>query len=156
MPTNVFANDREICSKAADGKSMAAFPDVCWSPPPPPIGPVPIPYPNTAYARDLTNGTKTVFICGTEVCKKDVSYLKTSTGDEPATFALPKGIVTHALKGKAYFVTWSMDVKAEGLNVTRHQDLTTHNHASKPGNTPAHLYFDNGSGKRDCKEELKA
>lgn len=154
MQTNVYANDREICSKAADGKSMAAFPDVCWSPPAPPAGPVQIPYPNTSFATDLTNGTKTVFICNTEVAQKDKSYFSTSTGDEPATFAFPKGTSTGALKGKAYFSSWSMDVKAEGLNVARHLDTMTHNHASPGGNTPAQVYFDDGSAKGKCKEEL--
>jgi hypothetical protein len=157
MQTNVFANDREICSKAADGVCSAAFPDVCWSPPGPPAGPVPIPYPNTAFARDLTNGTKTVFICNTEVAQKDKSYLAASTGDEPATFAFQKGINTGALKGKAYFASWSMNVKAEGLNVARHQDRMTHNHASPGGNTPPQVYFDDASGRarRACQDELK-
>ncbi len=156
MQTHVYANDREICSKAADGKSMAAFPDVCWSPPPAPAGPVPIPYPNTTFARDLSNGTKTVFICGTQVAQKDKSFFSTSTGDEPATMGLPKGINTGALKGKAYFTSWSMDVKAEGLNVARHLDLMTHNHASPGGNTPAQVYFDDPSNRASnaCKDEL--
>ena len=141
MQTNVYANDREICSKAADGKSMAAFPDVCWSPPAPPAGPVQIPYPNTSFATDLTNGTKTVFICNTEVAQKDKSYFSTSTGDEPATFAFPKGTSTGALKGKAYFSSWSMDVKVEGENVARHRDTITHNQASPGGHTPAQVNF---------------
>ncbi len=156
MQTNVYANDREICSKAADGKSMAAFPDVCWSPPAPPAGPVQIPYPNTAFASDLTNGTKTVFICNTEVAQKDKSYFSTSTGNEPATMAFPKGTNTGALKGKAYFSSWSMDVKAEGLNVARHLDTMTHNHASPGGNTPAQVYFDDPSKRNACKKELEA
>lgn len=156
MQTNVYANDCEICSKAADGKSMSAFPDTCWSPPAPPAGPVPIPYPNTAFARDLANGTRTVFICNTMVAQKDKSYLSTSTGDEPATMAFAKGIVTGALKGKAYFTSWSMNVKAEGLNVARHTDLMTHNHASPPGNTPPQVYFDDaGKAKAACANELK-
>lgn len=156
MQTHVYANDREICSKAADGKSMAAFPDVCWSPPGPPAGPVPLPYPNTTFAADLTNGTKTVFICNTEVAQKDKSYFATSTGDEPATTAFAKGINTGALKGKAYFTSWSMDVKAEGLNVARHIDMMTHNHASPGGNTPAQVYFDDPSKRSStaCRDEL--
>ena len=35
-----------------------------------------------------------------------------------------------------------MDVKFEGENVVRHLDLTTHNHASAPGNTPPWGYMD--------------
>lgn len=146
MPKNeVFANGMEVACKAADGKSVACFPDVCLSPPSLPAGPVPIPYPNTAYARDLTNATKTVFISGKPVAQKNKSYLKTSTGNEPATRSLGMGVVTHTIKGKAYFASWSMNVKVEGLNVCRHLDLMTHNHASLPGNTATWHYVDQRS-----------
>ncbi|WP_220815175.1 DUF4150 domain-containing protein [Pseudomonas paralcaligenes] len=129
METHVYANDNEFCSKAADGVSTAAFPDPCWSPPAPSAGPVLIPYPNTAFARNLENGTTTVFVCGTPVAKKDVSYLADSTGDEPATRQLGMGLHSKVITGKAYFVDWSPDVKVEGLNVCRHTDPMTHNHA---------------------------
>lgn len=129
METHVYANDNEFCSKAADGKSVPSFPDPCWSPPSPGAGPVVIPYPNTAFARNLEKGTTTVFVCGTPVAKKDVSYLANSTGNEPATQAFAKGVSTGVITGKAYFVNWSPDVKVEGLNVCRHTDPTTHNHA---------------------------
>jgi hypothetical protein len=69
-----------------------------------------------------------VFIKGTAVALKDVSYFSTSTGDEPATEAFQKGVATNVIKGKAYFTNWSSDVKVEGLNVCRHLDLMTHNH----------------------------
>lgn len=64
MSNNVYVKGRKIACKAADGKSVAAFPDVCLSPPSPPAGPVPIPYPNTAFAKDTQNGSKTVKIAG--------------------------------------------------------------------------------------------
>ena len=80
METNVYINGREACSRASDGKSAGAFPDPCWSPPPPPTGPVVVPYSNTAYARDLQNGTATVFICKSMVAQKDRSYFSTSEG----------------------------------------------------------------------------
>lgn len=71
METNVYINGREACSRASDGKSAGAFPDPCWSPPPPPTGPVVVPYSNTAYARDLQNGTATVFICKSMVVENN-------------------------------------------------------------------------------------
>ncbi|MFP2929727.1 PAAR-like domain-containing protein [Pyxidicoccus sp. 3LG] len=157
MQTHVYANGREVCSQAADGKSAAASPDVCWSPPGPPAGPVPIPYPNTTFAKDLADGTRTILVCGTMVAQKDKSYFSTSTGNEPATKSFAKGLNTGVLKGKAYFTSWSMNVMVEGLNVARHQDSMTHNHASPGGNTPPQVYFDdaakNASGS--CKDELK-
>ncbi len=128
METHVYANNSEICSKAADGKSIDG-PDPCWSPPPPSAGPVVIPYVNTAKASELQNGSQTVFICGTPLALRDKSFMANSTGNEPATRNFPMGVSSHTIKGKAYFVDWSPNVKVEGLNVDRHQDPTTHNHA---------------------------
>ena len=143
MANQVFANNMEISCKAADGKSVACFPDVCFTPPqapPTPTG-VPIPYPNTGMAKDTTKGSRTVKISGKEVMLKDKSYFKTSTGDEAGN-APKKGVVTSKIKGKVYFTAWSMDVKFEGENVVRNADLTTHNHGSVPGNTAVWPYID--------------
>lgn len=142
MSNDVFANGREVSCKAADGKSICAFPDVCMTPPTPPAGFLPIPYPNTGFARDTTNGSTTVKISGKEVMLKNKSYFKKSTGDEAATRSTPMGVLTHTITGKVYFTSWSMDVKIEGENVVRHFDLTTHNHASFPGNSPPWAYID--------------
>ena len=128
METHVYANDKEFCSQAADGMTVA-FPDVCHSPPSPVKIGIPLPYPNTAFARDLANGSTTVFVCGTPIAKKDSSFLSTSTGDEPATYAFKMGIKSGTIKGKAYFTDWSPNVKVEGLNVDRHVDPMTHNHS---------------------------
>ena len=51
-------------------------------------------------------------------------------------------LLTSVNMGKVYFTAWSMDVKIEGENVVRHLDLTTHNHASVPGNTPPWPFMD--------------
>jgi hypothetical protein len=129
MSKNVFANGMEVSGKADDNKTICAMPDVCLTPPSPPAGPIPIPYPNTAKAADTSDGSKTVMIGGQEVHLKDKSNYKTSTGDEAATKAQGMGVVTHTIQGKMYFTAWSFDVKVEGENVTRHMDMTTHNHA---------------------------
>lgn len=132
MANEVYANDREVSCKKADGKSICAFPDVCMTPPTSPASPagIPVPYPNTGMSKDTTNGSRTVKITGEEVIKKNVSYYKTSYGDE-AGCATPakKGVITGTIQGKVYFTSWSMDVKIESENVVRHLDLTTHNHA---------------------------
>jgi hypothetical protein len=131
MGCEVYANGDEIACKAGDNKVIAAMPDVCLSPPSPPAGPVPVPYPNTSFSKDLQNGSKTVMIKGQEAMLKDQSFHKTSPlGDEAATNGLGAGVVTHVITGKTYCVAWSMDVKFEGQNVDRHSDLTTSNHAS--------------------------
>jgi hypothetical protein len=158
MGNDVFANGREISCKAADGTSICAFPDVCFTPPQTPATPpgVPIPYPNTGFARDTTSGSRTVRITGKEVMLKNKSYFKKSMGDE-AGCAPKKGILTSVNRGKVYFNAWSMDIKAEGQNVVRHLDLTSHNHASVPGNSPAWPYLDemgDEEKRKNCGTEM--
>ncbi|QQZ39467.1 DUF4150 domain-containing protein [Pseudomonas sp. SK3(2021)] len=141
MTKHVYANGREVSCKASSGKSICSFPDVCFTPPQTaatPLG-VPIPYPNTAFASATSNGSKSVKIGRQEVMLKDKSYFKKSTGDE-AGRAPKKNVITNKIKGKAYFITWSMNVKVEGKNIVRHMDLTTHNHGSKPAGAPAALH----------------
>lgn len=143
MSNQVYANNMEVSCKAAAGKSICAFPDVCFTPPTTPATPpgVPIPYPNTGMASDTTSGSTSVKISGKEVMLKNKSYFKKSMGDE-AGCAPKKGVITSKNMGKVYFTKWSMDVKAEGENVVRNLDLTTHNHASWVGNTPPQVYLD--------------
>ena len=119
----------EVACKASDGKSIAAFPDVCFTPPQTPATPagVPIPYPNTALASETSEGSTTVKIGGQEVMLKNKSFFKKSTGDEAGS-APKKGIATSVITGKVYFAMWSMNVMVEGENVVRHLDITTHNH----------------------------
>jgi len=128
VSANVLANGMEISAKKDGNQSIAGMPDVCLSPPSPPAGPVPIPYPNTAQASDTSDGSKTVKIGGDEVGLKNSSNYKKSTGDEAATKSLGMGVVTHTIQGKMQHAAWSMNVKIEGQNVIRHMDLTTHNH----------------------------
>ena len=72
MANEVYVNNMEISCKAASGKSIAAFPDVCFTPPqapPTPLG-VPIPYPNTGLSKDTTKGTRTIRITRKEVMQE--------------------------------------------------------------------------------------
>lgn len=158
MANDVFANGMEVSCKAAEGKSICAFPDVCFTPPQTPATPpgVPIPYPNTGLASDTTDGSTTVRISNKEVMLKNKSYFKKSNGDE-AGCAPKKGVVTSRNTGKVYFNAWSMNVHVEGENVVRTLDLTTHNHGSFPGNTPTWPYMDSTSfakGTGKCGDEI--
>ena len=135
MSTNVFANGKEVAAKKSDNQSIAAMPDVCLSPPSPPAGPIPIPYPNFSAASDMADGTKTVKIAGDEVGMKDQSNYKTSKGDEAATKSLGMGVVTHGIQGKTFFAAWSSDVMFEGANAVRFMDMTTGNHSCDPPNS---------------------
>jgi hypothetical protein len=160
VSNQVYANNMEVSCKAAAGKSICAFPDVCMTPPQTPATPpgVPIPYPNTGMASDTTDGSTSVKVSGKEVMLKDKSFKK-SMGDE-AGAAPMKGVVTHKNTGKVYFIAWSMDVKIEGENVVRMLDMTTHNHGSCPSNTPPMAYIDEANAGlanfTNCKDEQAA
>lgn len=129
MGNPVFANGMEVSSKSMGGKSIAQFPDVCFTPPQTPATPtgVPIPYPNTAMASDTINGSTTVLIGGEQVMLKDVSFFEKSSGDE-AGAAPKKGLISSTNRGATFFIAWSMNVLVEGENVVRNLDMTTHNH----------------------------
>lgn len=130
MSKNVYANGNEISAKKDGNKSIAAMPDVCLSPPSPPAGPIPIPYPNTSDASKTSGGSKNVKIGGKEIGLKNKSCYKSSNGDEAATKSFGMGVVSHNIQGPSKHAAWSMDVKIEGKNAIRHMDLMTHNHSN--------------------------
>jgi uncharacterized Zn-binding protein involved in type VI secretion len=137
MGKKVFANGMEIAHKAGSNKVLAAFPDVCMSPPSPPAGPVPLPYPDTSMAGDLKEGSKSVKLGGQPVALHGQSYYKTSPlGNEAATRSFGASVVTGQIKGKTYFQASSMNVVFDGKKVNRHLDITTSNHGGEPGATP--------------------
>jgi hypothetical protein len=158
VSNQVYANDMEVACKAADGKSICAFPDVCFTPPQTPATPpgVPLPYPNTGFASDCSDGSSSVKISGQEVMLKNKSYFKKSTGDE-AGCAPKKGAVNSKIMGKVYFIAWSMDVMIESENVVRHLDMTTHNHGSNANEPAPFPYLDLMAfgNPEACKEDTK-
>lgn len=133
---DVFANSLEISGKAVQAQTIAAFPDVCMTPPENPATPpgIPVPYPSFGMASDAEKGTGNVFIKGKTVNIKNKSDESKTSGTE-AGCAAKKGVITSKNTGKKYFNSWSSDVKFEGEPVIRFSDLATHNHASPIGNT---------------------
>jgi hypothetical protein len=127
MSKNVFANGREVSAGKDGNASLGAMPDVCLSPPSPPAGPIPIPYPNFSKASDTNDGTRSVKIGGDQVGIKNSSNYKKSNGDEAATKSLGMGVMSHQITNTTYFAAWSFDVKFEGENAVRLLDLTTGN-----------------------------
>lgn len=158
MGTNTFANNFEICSKSSSGKTIAAMPDPCFTPPPTPAGvEVVIPYPNTAMATDLDKGSTKVLICNKMAALEKKSCMKTSSGNEAAKPSTMKGgVMTMTTKGKAYFTKWSQDVKFEGKGVCRHIDLTTHNHGSSPGHCVPMPFMSSMDMVGACKNNIKS
>lgn len=157
MGTNTYANSNEICSKSSSGKTVAAMPDPCFTPPPTPAGvEVVVPYPNTAMASDLDKGSAKVLICNKMAALEKDSYIKTSTGNEAAKpSTMQGGVVTKTTKGKAFFTVWSPDVKFEGKGVCRHIDPTTHNHGSTPGHCVPMPFMSGMDPNGACSNEIK-
>lgn len=161
MSTTVFANGRSVACKGGSGESLAAFPNVCFTPPqtpPTPLG-VPLPYPNTGSASKTKSGSKKVVICGKEVMIRDSSHFAKSTGSE-AGRAPKKGILTSKNNGGTQFVSWSFDVDIEGKGAPRHLDVTTYNHGSMPGNGATWIFKDRvsmgGGPSGPCAKEEQA
>jgi hypothetical protein len=127
MSKNVFANGREVSASKDGTHVLGAMPDVCLSPPTPPAGPVPIPYPNFAQASDTADGARSVLVGGDQVGLKNASNFSKCSGDEAATQSLGMNVVDHCLQSKTVAQAWSFDVKFEGQNATRLLDLTLNN-----------------------------
>ena len=139
MGDEVYANGMAIAAKVGGGKVIAAFPDVCMSPPPPPAGPIPIPYPNSSFSKDLKKGSKAVKIGGKPMALKDSFYKTSPLGNEAATKSFGGSMLSHQTSGKTEFIAYSFDVKVEGKNVCRHVDGVLSNCASMPGLPSANL-----------------
>jgi hypothetical protein len=126
MGVTVGVNSLSVVHKGSGGFT-SAFPDVCKTPTP--GGPVPIPYPNIAKSSDTAKGASTVKADGNPICVKDSNFCL-STGDEAGTAG--GGVVSNKIKGKAEFVNFSFDVKADGKSVVRAFDLMLHNDKNTP------------------------
>ncbi|HET9958679.1 MAG TPA: DUF4150 domain-containing protein [Polyangiaceae bacterium] len=128
MPSTVVVNFRTVVHQGSGGVANA-FPDVCKTPTP--AGPVPIPYPNIAMSSDTAQGAKSVNADGNPIAIQG-SVFSQSTGDEAGSAG---GVVSSCIRGKAEFVMYSFDVKADGKGVARLGDLMLQNKGSAP-NTP--------------------
>lgn len=132
----VYANNLEVSCKKQSNQVIAAFPDVCFTPPQAPPTPpgVPIPYPSFGSDGDTDKGTGTVKIGDETINLKNNSHFTKTTGTEAGS-ASKKGIISSKNTGKAKSQAYSMNVKAEGKNICRFSDIETNNHGSPP-NTP--------------------
>ena len=120
MPETTYANGRGIAHKGSGGLSTV-FPDVCKTP----VGSsvVPIPYPNTGFAKDTAKGPTTVTFDGEMPMVKGAIYTK-SIGDEPGKMG---GVISGVQKDECEFMMYSFDVKVEGKNICRLGDPLFHN-----------------------------
>ncbi len=117
-------------STSAGGNCMA-MPDVCLTPMPPPVGTVPIPYPNTAMLNQATKtSTKVKFVSKEVVTMK--SEIPKSMGDEAGT---NKGVMSGMNMDKVTFKMGSSMVKVEGQPCIHLTSMSAHNGMS--ANAPA-------------------
>lgn len=115
MSLSVKVNKLTLVHKGNDGKAVCSAPDACKTPP----QGAPVAYVNTAFSRDLQNGSVTVSADGGNPCALKDSGFQPSTGDEPGTLG---GVVSGVNLGQAKFTNYSMDVKIEGRNAARLSD----------------------------------
>ncbi len=120
IPT-VIVNGLTIVHPKSDGIATSGAPDVCKTPSA--AGPVPIPYVNVAFSKDLRNGSTSVTTDGVPAALKD-SFFLPSSGDEPGVAG---GVISGVNMGKAKFINYSMDVMIESRNVARLTDPMTMN-----------------------------
>jgi uncharacterized Zn-binding protein involved in type VI secretion len=134
MPASTNVNMLTVVHAGSTGMAMS-FPDVCKTPSP--AGPIPIPYPNIAQSTDTASGSKTVKVDGNPVMLKN-SKFSMSTGDEAGSAG--GGIMSNKVKGAAYYLNSSFDVKFDGQPVARLTDPMETNSGS-PSNSacPAEL-----------------
>ena len=125
MGATVTVNSPNTLVHASSSGQSPVFPDVCKTPAPP-APPVPIPYPNVARSSSASDTSTTVKADGEKIMLKS-SVFSSSTGDEAGSVG---GIVSNCTKGKAQFIAYSFDVKAEGQNVPRNLDMMKHNGSS--------------------------
>ncbi|GHD03945.1 hypothetical protein GCM10007320_64450 [Pseudorhodoferax aquiterrae] len=121
MGVTVSINSPNTVVHAGSGGQSPVFPDVCKTPSP--GGPIPIPYPNMARSSDAAETAGTVYADGQKIMLKNSSF-STSTGDEAGSVG---GVVSNCTKGKAQFILYSFDIKAEGQNVPRNTDMMKQN-----------------------------
>ena len=121
MGVTINVNRLSLCHRDSGGISSATLPDVCKTPP----VPTPIPYPNVAFSKDLSNGTRTVFADGGNSIAHRSSEFSVSTGDEPGTAG---GVKSGTFTKEATWISFSPNVKFEGQSVCRLTDKMFHNH----------------------------
>lgn len=115
----VSANGLSVVHKKSGGKAMCTIPDVCKVPFPPPVGTVPLPFPNIAESKNLTNGSIITQFDGGSVALLGSSISK-SSGDEMGKAG---GIISGCNKGEAFFIGFSPNVQVEMRPVCRKSDM---------------------------------
>ncbi len=92
------------------------FPDVCLSPPPPPLGPVPIPYPNMA-TLPMGLGFAVKNFVGMMPSHNMATTIPTTLGDFGGV--LGGGVMSASIMGPARNIMGSVKLFTEGMPATK-------------------------------------
>lgn len=111
------------------GLVTATIPDVCLTPPPPPVGPEPVPYPNMGDATMAEPAAENVFLGGSPGCTQ-ASIIEESQGDDAGTFL---GVASGMIMGPIEFTLASMIVKLEAQPALYQGNLTIQNESNTMG-----------------------
>ena len=116
---SVSVNGLTVVHMGSRGKAQATIPDICKTPFPPPVGTVPLPYPNTAEAKDLTLGSIITMIDGQSIALFG-SFIAKSKGDKTGKLG---GIISSCTEGEGIFMKFSPNVMVECRPVCRKTDM---------------------------------
>lgn len=108
------------------GGMYFAFPDVCFTPVPPPVVQVPIPYPNLAQLANTDGACDKVLIENKETVTEG-SKVPSSSGDEAGTKG---GVVSGKNMDQVQPKTFSSTVFAGGKKVVMLTSTSAHNGSS--------------------------
>jgi hypothetical protein len=103
MTLTVNINGLTLCHKGSRGISRCTLPDVCKTPP----NGMPVPYGNTAFSKDLTQGTHSVFADGGNMIAHNASCFASSILDEAGSMG---GVVSGVNRARAEWISHSFDV----------------------------------------------
>ena len=121
MTITITINGLTLVHRSSGGVSRNTLPDVCKTPP----YAIPRAFSNTAYSKDLANGTTTVFADGGNMIANYGSIFAKSTGDEGGSMG---GVKSGTFIAEADWITHSPDVYFEGKGACRLTDKMYMNH----------------------------
>jgi hypothetical protein len=123
------------------GGSCMAMPDVCKTPVPPPVGQVPIPYPNDGMLNQATNASTKVKFVNKEVVTLK-SKIPKSIGDEAGTLG---GLISGKNMDEVGPKKGSSKVKIEKQPCIHLTSMTAHNGTN--ANSPLGTVMATGQSK---------
>ena len=124
----IKVNKRGLVYEGSNNTAMA-FPDLNLTQVPPGAL-IPIPYANIAVSKKIIKPVKTVKVLNNVPMTKGAKYPE-SKGAEPAK----AGVLSGKKNKELTFISYSFNVKAEGLELCRVADQTFHNANNCPGIT---------------------